>query len=390
MKQMNGARWASVVCVSSILMLGGCSSSDSDDTPEDNIDNTDNTPSTEEGAFASTVDSPILDFSNTTVYWDMETNSIVSDEDDWELSVRVAGRDYQIQVNGGASGDGEAGVGVLQVSDAYSVTDPENVGQVYKYFGDSVSGALSTPGSYGPLQYSVEGNHLMWPTFATYLLKDSTNNLFKMQVLSNYGTEGTDLSGNIVFRYASASTTTTTAELDATDATKAAGFDLSAGAATDSDLYHFAYQKYVGFKLNGGDSGPGGVSGCVAHSYPDLFNGEETVADQFKALNSENTLDNFEAVLLSDEACEGDATLAEDSITPVISSADWLLADYSQGAPVFSASTELSNGWMVRSAQSDNDVYNYARVKVKELSVDLSGAPVRQLVLSIENWVAGE
>lgn len=388
MKKVSGFRWASVICASSLLVLSGCSSDGSDDTPE--VDNTDNTGNTEISAFAPAAESPILDFSNTIVYWDMETNSIVSSDDDWELSVKVADRDYQIQVNGGASGDGEAGVGVLQVSDAFSVTDPENIGEVYKYFGDSVSGALSTPGSYGPLQYSVEGNHLMWPTFATYMIKDSTNSLFKMQILGNYGAEGTSLSGNLVLRYASASSSTTTVELDATDATKAAGFDLSSGVATDSDLFHFAYQKYVGFKLNGGDSGPGGVSGCVAHSYPELFNGEDAVADQFKSLNTENTLDAFEALVLNDEACENEGVLTEDSITPMISSGDWLLADYSQGAPVFSASSELSNGWIVRSSQSDNDVYQYARVKVKQVSVDLSGAPVRQLVLSIESWVVGE
>lgn len=386
MKQKNGFRWAPVVCVSSILVMSGCSSSDSDD----DTDPEDNTPGTTEGAFTAAADSPILDFSATTVFWDMETNSIVSSEDDWELSIKVAGRDYQIQVNGGASGTGEAGVGTLLLNDAFEVTDPASTGQVYKYFGDSVSGALSAPGSYGPLEYSVEGNHLMWPTFATYLLKDSSNNVFKMQILGNYGADGTLASGNMVFRYASASSATTLAELDATAATEAAAFDLTTGAVTDSDLWHFAYQKYIGFKLNGGDSGPGSVTGCVAHSYTDLYDDEgSSVAEQFKLLSSENTLDNFEGVLLSEDACESDGSLTADSITPVISSGDWLLADYSAGAPVFSASTELSNGWIIRSSSSEDGEYNYARVKVKELSVDLSAAPVRQLMFSTESWVAG-
>ena len=108
-----------------------------------------------------------------------------------------------MQVNGGASGNGSGGIGLLlkaKAADAFAVTDPTNTQQVYKYFGDSVEGVLSKPGNYGPFHYSVEGNHKMWPTFTTYLFTDGTR-FYKAQVISNYGEDGTAASGNLYLRY---------------------------------------------------------------------------------------------------------------------------------------------------------------------------------------------
>ena len=154
--------------------------------------------------FSPAVDSPVLDFSTTTAYWDLETNSAVSADQTWDLSIKVSGRDYPIQVNGGASGSGKAGVGALIASSINAVTDPTDTKQVYKYFADRAEGVLSKPGSYGPLEYSVKGQHKMWPTFTTYLIKDESQGdarLFKLQVVSNYGTDGALKSGNLVLRY---------------------------------------------------------------------------------------------------------------------------------------------------------------------------------------------
>jgi hypothetical protein len=157
-------------------------------------------------AFEASIDSPELDFSDDRVFWDLETNTLVTESDGWDLSLMVNGRDYPLQVNGGASAtnSGEAGVGVLLVDDIDAVTDPADTTQIYKYFADSASGILSTPGDFGPFQYSVEGNHAMWPTFTTYLIKDESETdtrLFKVQLLSNYGEGGELASGNLVFRY---------------------------------------------------------------------------------------------------------------------------------------------------------------------------------------------
>ena len=153
-------------------------------------------------SFNDEVESPVLDYSNGRVYYDMESNSVVSAEDDWELSVVVQDRNYLIQVNGGASGTASAGVGVLQVDSALDVTDPTNTDQVYKYFADQSEGAFSDPGSYGALDYNVDGQgHQMWPNYGIYLVQDGAQ-LFKMQVLSNYGEDGNLTSGNLYIRYA--------------------------------------------------------------------------------------------------------------------------------------------------------------------------------------------
>ena len=154
----------------------------------------------ETATFNTAVDSPVLDFSDSRVFYDMESNAIVAESDNWDLSVKVEGHNYPIQVNGGASGKGNGGVGKLISTNANTVTDPTKTDQVYKYFGDSVEGLLSKPGNYGPFQYNVGKQHKMWPTFTTYLIKDATR-FYKMQVISNYGEDGTLKSGNLVIRH---------------------------------------------------------------------------------------------------------------------------------------------------------------------------------------------
>ncbi len=153
-------------------------------------------------AFDAAVDSPVLDFSRNRVFYDFDTNAVVTASDGWDLSIKndLEGRDFPMQVNGGASGDGKGGLGVLVLASADDVRDPTDTAQVYKYFGDTVEGVLSKPGDYGPFQYSVAGQHKMWPTFTTYLIKDGEN-YYKMQVISNYGKDGTLPSGNLHIRH---------------------------------------------------------------------------------------------------------------------------------------------------------------------------------------------
>lgn len=157
-------------------------------------------------SFDAAMQTPNLDFSSETAYWDLETNSVSTiDNSNWELKFSKQGRDILIQVNGGASGKGQAGVagkdGALQVASVDDVTDPTNTAQVYKYFADGAEGAFTKPGDFGPLEYGVgEGNHDMWPTFATYLIEDNSN-FYKMQVISNKGESGSDPSATLVIRY---------------------------------------------------------------------------------------------------------------------------------------------------------------------------------------------
>lgn len=165
--------------------------------------------------FKTAVETPDLNFTDDAVYWDLETNNIVTAADHWDLKFsRGSGQQsILIQVNGGASGSGQGGVvgadstgnpkgvGALQVDSVWVVTNPTNTAQVYKYFADSAEGAFSGPGDFGPLAYGVGGdNHDMWPTFATYLIEDNSR-FYKLQVISNKGEDGAAPSGTLRIRY---------------------------------------------------------------------------------------------------------------------------------------------------------------------------------------------
>lgn len=153
--------------------------------------------------FLSAVTSPELNFTDNRVYWDMETNSIVTADQNWDLSIVVDERNWNIQVNGGVSGEGSAAVATLLVDSASQVSNPASgtTGDVYKYYSDSASSVLSGPGNYGAFSYGVDDSHNMWPNFTTYLFKDGTR-YYKAQIVSNYGEDGTASSGNLYVRYA--------------------------------------------------------------------------------------------------------------------------------------------------------------------------------------------
>ena len=154
-------------------------------------------------SFLAAVSTGALSPSNGTIYWNMEDNSnSTTESDDWDLKIEAKGHASLILVNGGASGIGNAGVGsALRVANVDAVTDPTSTQQVYKYFGDSVSGPLSSPGLFGPLEYGVGGdNHDMWPTFAIYIFKDGER-YYKAQVVSNKGEDGKQDSGTLYIRH---------------------------------------------------------------------------------------------------------------------------------------------------------------------------------------------
>lgn len=150
-------------------------------------------------AFGTDRTSPELDFSTERVYWDLEDNTKVTANDNWDLSIVKNGMSWDIQLNSSVSGTGKAAVGVL-LKPLNSITDPTDTKQVYKYFVDGAKGALQTPGNYGPLEYGVYGQHKMTPNFSTYLFKDGSK-IYKMQVLNNYGKDGKAASGNLYIRY---------------------------------------------------------------------------------------------------------------------------------------------------------------------------------------------
>jgi len=145
------------------------------------------------GEFLTAVNSPELDFTNSKAYWDLETNTLSASESDWDIAISVVGRKYQLEVGGGK------GL-VITPDGAQAVTDPTDSSQVYTYFADAASGAMSGPSEYGAFEFNIAKNRKMWPNFTTYIFKDGEN-YFKAQVLSNYGKDGTLASGNLYIRY---------------------------------------------------------------------------------------------------------------------------------------------------------------------------------------------
>ncbi len=142
-------------------------------------------------------------------YFDFDTNALVTENDGWDLKIIASGRTYSIQTNGGISGSGKGGSAILTAGQTpSSINNPLTRGEggdVYRYTTDKAKGVMSAPGNYGALQYGVGGGHKMWPTFATYILKDEvaegTYEYFKVQVISNYGVDETKPSANIVYRF---------------------------------------------------------------------------------------------------------------------------------------------------------------------------------------------
>jgi hypothetical protein len=165
--------------------------------------------------FDEVMDSPALSVSSDgKTYWDLDTNTIVTESDDWDLSTTTSGRDTVIQVNGGASGSGDAAVAYIYAQDDSgtaiensSASDVDNLdsytdgGDIYNWYQDGSSSAFDNPGSYGGFEYNIAGGHKMWPNYATYLVKDGENH-FKLQLLGYYGEDGTAPSGTLLVRHA--------------------------------------------------------------------------------------------------------------------------------------------------------------------------------------------
>ena len=264
------------------------------------------------------------------------------------------------------------------INSVFDVTNPTDSEQVYKYYSDSIEGSMTGPSNYGALAYGVDG-HTMFPNFTTYLFKDGTD-YYKAQVLSNYGQDGTESSGNLYVRYAQVGSATD--YLSFTASYDAAGYaDLVHGVSTTSDqAWHFAYQRGATFSVNGGISGSGNVSVCVAHTPNGLYSEDGSAdADAFKALTYDNTLADFEAVTAN--SCE-DADFKEDTLKPQIDMDDW--TEYNHQTHTVTLNTSDTNRWVIQSATQGDIGYAYGRVKVSALTytypTDLS------ITLDVEQW----
>jgi hypothetical protein len=107
--------------------------------------------------------------------------------------VRLSG--YEIRVNGGASGAGNAGAALADAPFAQVADASDLVAQ--QYVRDATSGVFSRSPWY---LYNVTGNdHQIWPTFQVYLLRRGTT-VYKVQVAGYYGPAGE--TRRITLRYA--------------------------------------------------------------------------------------------------------------------------------------------------------------------------------------------
>lgn len=161
------------------------------------------------------------------------------------------------------------------------------------------------------------------------------------------------------------------------------GHSFRESEKTGQNNWHLSYKRYSGFGLNGGVSGGGQVKGCSALVYPALYdNNGRPVEAEFNNLTADNTLADFQSVGV--ESC---SELAADELDTMIEMEDWVTVVPPPTGPDFNASTDLSNGWIIRSgAKTANGDHHYARVKVSEVDYQSGEASVRRLKLSRELW----
>ncbi|MFP3948422.1 MAG: HmuY family protein [Gemmatimonadota bacterium] len=124
-----------------------------------------------------------VDLSQGAAYVDLRDGA-VSDESEWDL--RLEG--YTIQVNGGVSGDGEAGAS--RASEAYDdIADASDLSSRH-YRGDAFGGVFaSDEAGVQWYRYDLDGQHQIWPTYNVYLVRRDSE-LFKIQLVSYYSDTG--------------------------------------------------------------------------------------------------------------------------------------------------------------------------------------------------------
>ena len=136
-----------------------------------------------------------VDVSGGAVAVDLETESTVdAGTAGWDLELSG----YAIRVNGGISGDGEAGAAKIdtpfeEVTDASEL--PTGV-----YAGDAFGGVFASaePGR-AWYRYNLDGNHQIWPTQNVYLIR-AGDDVYKVQLTGYYHPDSGD-SRHISFRY---------------------------------------------------------------------------------------------------------------------------------------------------------------------------------------------
>jgi hypothetical protein len=142
------------------------------------------------GADFGAVQTVTVDLAQGPVHFDLDTGSEVGEEGDWDL--HFSG--YDIRVNGGVSGDGQAGASPAGAAFG-DVADASDL-PGFLYAGDAFGGVFDEHSWY---RYNLQGQHQIWPTYDVYLVKQGEA-VFKVQLVNYYGETGD--SRQITFRYA--------------------------------------------------------------------------------------------------------------------------------------------------------------------------------------------
>ena len=141
------------------------------------------------GAEFEAVQTIVMDASAGDQYLDLETGSVVTESDGWDLWLTG----FYILVNGGVSGEGRAGA-VLTDEDFGTIADVSGA-PASVYAADKYGGVFAEHRWY---RYNLQGNHQIWPTFDVFLIR-SGEDTYKVQLTSYYGPTGD--SRQITFRY---------------------------------------------------------------------------------------------------------------------------------------------------------------------------------------------
>lgn len=132
----------------------------------------------------------VVDVSGGRVYFDLSAGA-VSTAAQWDIALEG----YDIRVNGGASGSGQAAAVAATESFAAITNAASPPASVFR--GDSYGGVFKARPWY---RYNLTGtDHQIWPTFNVYLLRRGER-MYKVQLTSYYGPAGE--TRRITLRYA--------------------------------------------------------------------------------------------------------------------------------------------------------------------------------------------
>ncbi|PIE41674.1 MAG: hypothetical protein CSA49_02250 [Gammaproteobacteria bacterium] len=125
--------------------------------------------------------------------------------DQWDLKLDVAGRDWNLWTNSGVSGSGSGGAfGPLDTATANTYTSgthaPTGELIVFLYQVDKSAGVFEESSWYA---YNLQGGHKLWPNFRTYIIDtdndDEASVKYKFQITDYYSEGGA--SGHVSIRH---------------------------------------------------------------------------------------------------------------------------------------------------------------------------------------------